>query len=147
MSYLDQMNYGSMYGNSAYPVQMPMQGQQNPGIAGSYGAAPMVNGTGYNVGGQMMGGGAGMQTPQLTGWQKFGYIMDGIGAIGNIWGAVQANKLAKKQFNFQKEAYETNLKNQTQTYNTALSDRINARYVMEGKSTAERDNYLKENKL
>jgi hypothetical protein len=70
----------------------------------------------------------------------------GLGSIANIWNAYQANDLAKKQFDFTKKTTDTNLTNQIQSYNTALSDRINARYGTEGKSPDEAAAYIQANK-
>ncbi|ANJ20800.1 virion protein [Roseobacter phage RD-1410W1-01] len=76
-----------------------------------------------------------------------GMILGGVQALGNLWNSYQQNKLAKQQFAFQKEAFQTNLANQTQTYNTALEDRIRARYHTEGRSSGEADQYLEEHSL
>lgn len=148
MAYTDAMNYGSMYGQSAYPYQLP-QTTQNPGVSGAYmpGMDPMT-GQVVQAGVQPPGqaNSQGYQTPQLTGWQKFGYVMDAIGTIGGLWGAIQQNKIAKQQLALSKEAYNTNMNNTIKTYNTALEDRIRARYEMEGRA-AEADGYIERNKL
>ena len=68
-----------------------------------------------------------------------------IGTLGTLYGAFQQHKLAKESFNFQKDAYEKNMANQTKSYNTALEDRIKARYTQEGRSGA--DEYLKKHSL
>lgn len=68
-----------------------------------------------------------------------------IGTLGTLYGAFQQHKLAKDSFNFQKEAYEKNMANQTKSYNTALEDRINARYAQERRSGA--DDYIKKHSL
>ena len=116
MDYLESMNYG---GNIAAGAGVAQQQMQTPG---------------------------GMQSPALTGWQKFGYVMDGIGAIGGLWGAIQQNKIAKQQLALSKEAYNTNMNNTIKTYNTALGDRIRARYTMEGRAD-QANSYIDENKL
>lgn len=86
---------------------------------------------------------------------KTGFFQEGGGAslalgaiqtLGSLWNSFQQNKLAKKSFALQERAFETNLKNQTQTYNTALEDRINARYATEGRSS-EAAGYIERNKL
>lgn len=85
---------------------------------------------------------------EMGGWG--GVAQTGIGAvntIGNLWGAYQANKMAKKQFAFTKDMAETNLSNQIQSYNTALSDRARSRAVTEGQSDATRDQYVADNSL
>lgn len=74
----------------------------------------------------------------------------GLGAlqtVGGLWQAYNANKLAKESIGLQKQAYQENSANQKKSYNTALEDRIRARYATEGKSDAQADNYINENKL
>lgn len=74
----------------------------------------------------------------------------GVGAlqtIGDLWGAYQANKLAKQQFNYVKGISDTNLANSIQSYNTTLADRARARAVVEGQSDAQRDKYIADNSL
>lgn len=73
--------------------------------------------------------------------------LGGIQSLGSLWNSFQQQKLAKKQFNFQKNAFETNLANQTQVYNTALEDRIRARFATEGKTEAAATTKIEENKL
>lgn len=73
-----------------------------------------------------------------------------LGLLGTgfgIYNAFQANKLAKKQFNFTKDITNTNLNNQMQSYNTALEDRIRARTAMEGRDASEADAYLDQHRL
>lgn len=129
MNYLESMNYGGSYPSPA------QQNQYGGNIAAGAGVAQ-----------QQMYSPNGMQSPALTGWQKFGYVMDGIGAIGGLWGAIQQNKIAKQQLALSKEAYNTNMNNTIKTYNTALEDRIRARYTMEGRAD-QADAYIDENKL
>ena len=129
MNYLESMNYGGQYPSPQ------MQNQYGGNIAAGAGVAQ-----------QQMQTPGGMQSPALTGWQKFGYVMDGIGAIGGLWGAIQQNKIAKQQLALSKEAYNTNMNNTIKTYNTALEDRIRARYTMEGRAD-QADAYIDENKL
>lgn len=135
-SYLDQMNYGGMVpGMPPVNSNMPMDASGGAGV-----------GQTFNQGQGAQMGQAQMQTPQLTGWQKFGYVMDGIGAIGGLWGAIQQNKIAKQQLALSREAYNTNMNNSIKTYNTSLEDRIRARYAMEGRSD-QADGYIDEHKL
>ena len=61
MNYLESMNYGGQYPSPQ------MQNQYGGNIAAGAGAAQ-----------QQMQTPGGMQSPALTGWQKFGYVMDGI---------------------------------------------------------------------
>ena len=80
------------------------------------------------MGGGIMGGGSGfgfnVPTAQLA--------LSGLGTIGNLWAAFQAQKLAKQQFEYTKKITDTNLGNQVQSYNTALDDRINSRAKVQG---------------
>lgn len=83
-------------------------------------------------------------------FSEFGPAQFALGAIqtlGSLWNSFQQNKLAKEAMKFQKEAFATNLANQEQSYNTALEDRINARYVTENKSQADADAYIQEHRL
>ena len=73
--------------------------------------------------------------------------LSGLQTIGNLFAAFQANKLAKQQFKYTKKVTDANLANQIQSYNTALADRINSRYVVEGKSPEQAQAYLDVNKL
>lgn len=80
-------------------------------------------------------------TPQVGGtgaqqgsgfWSKdggAGLILGGVQVLGNLWSSFQAHKMAKEQMAFAREQWDTNLENQTQTYNTSLEDRIRGRYA------------------
>lgn len=72
--------------------------------------------------------------------------LGGIQTLGALWNSYQQNKLAKESLGLQREAFETNLANQTQTYNTSLEDRIRARYATEGRSE-QADAYIAEHSL
>ena len=74
-------------------------------------------------------------------------VLGGIGTIGNLWMAYQAQKLAKEQFGFQKDITNANFANQLQSYNTALTDKINSRTAQEGGNTADAQAYVDNNKL
>ena len=73
--------------------------------------------------------------------------LGGIGTIGSLWMAYQAQKLAKEQFSFQKDMMNANFANQLQSYNTALTDKINSRTAQEGGDTADAQAYIDNNKL
>lgn len=99
---------------------------------GQFGVAPAINpigGIGGQAGGSgFLGGFLGGNTP--------GNLQLGLGALqslGGLWGSYNSNKLAKESIDFQKKAYETNLENSTQSYNTALEDRARTRYATEGR--------------
>lgn len=75
------------------------------------------------------------------------FALGTIHTLGSLWNSFQQNKVAKQSMAFQRDAFNQNMVNQKQTYNTALEDRINARYVTEGKSQAEAQSYIDKNKL
>jgi len=79
----------------------------------------------------------------MPGWQKFGYIMDGIGSLGQVYAAIQANKLGKQSLAFQKEAFNENMKNTKSSFNMALEDKISSRQAMNGLSDQAVSDYLK----
>lgn len=83
----------------------------------------------------------------MGGWNGLNSLAGIVGSLGNLYGAYQANNLAKDQFNFQKQAYQTNLSNQIKTYNTALEDRIRSRTAAENGTQSQADDYLKKNRL
>lgn len=70
-----------------------------------------------------------------------------IGGFGALWNGIQANKLAKEAFSFQKKAYERNYSNQVDSYNTALEDRIRARYAQSNGSSADAEAYIQNHRL
>ena len=76
-----------------------------------------------------------------------GLILGGVQVLGNLWSSYQAHKMAKEQMAFAREQWDTNLANQTQTYNTALEDRIRSRHFTEGKGSDETDTYLAKHSL
>ncbi len=79
--------------------------------------------------------------------ENLGLALGGIQMLGNLWNSYQQQKVAKEQLGLAKRTFETNLANNRQTYNTALEDRIRSRHYTEGKSSAETDAYLSENRL
>lgn len=113
--------------------------------------AVSLQGRGGGVAGNAVNTGLGGGTDGLGGniWGKGGMAsmaLGGLQTLGTLWGAFQQNKLAKKSLKFQKDAFKTNLANSTKVYNTALEDRIRARYATEGRS-GEADAKIAENRL
>jgi hypothetical protein len=83
---------------------------------------------------------------RIGGGEGLGAILEGIGQLGSVWAAIQQNKIAKESLKFQKDAYKTNLANQTKSYNTALEGRAQLRFSQEGNLGA-KDDYLNNNRL
>ncbi len=79
--------------------------------------------------------------------QGIGSLLQGIGALGSLYGTSKQLGLAQDQFNFQKEAYKTNLANQIASYNTNLEDKIRGRYSTADQSEAQVQDYLNKNRL
>lgn len=104
--------------------------------AGSQGLFGAASGTGTSG---ASGLGMNMGTAQLA--------LGGLSALGSIFGASQASKLAKDQFKFTKDVTNTNLNNQIKSYNTALEDRITARAAMQGNDASYVSDYLAKNRL
>ena len=80
---------------------------------------------------------------------KGGMAEIGLGAIqtlGSLWNSFQQNKIAKESLQLQKQTFRKNIQNQTQTYNTALDDRIRARFASEGRSE-QADAHIDKHKL
>lgn len=131
------MNYGSTFpsvnGANGSPVLAPIG--QNDIMGSDALAQASVGQTGAD---QAAGG---------MNWGNVSDILGGIAQLGNLWNAWQSNKLAGEQFDFQKDAYKTNLKNQTKSYNTALADRINARYGDASNAEAKSTEYLNKHSL
>ena len=73
--------------------------------------------------------------------------LSGLKTLGSLWAAMQSAKIAKKQLNFTRDVTNTNLANQTQSYNTILADKAHARGRVEGKSDAQVSDYIAQNSL
>jgi hypothetical protein len=89
-------------------------------------------------------------TDPSTGFQSAGIVaptIQGLGSLFQAWNGMQQLGLAKDQLNFQKNAFNTNLSNQTQTYNTALEDRIRGRTSDYSGKEQYVQNYLNKNRL
>ena len=137
--FADQINYGAsnptgVYMQGAASGQQATQGITGPGVGQV--TAPQVGGMNNSLSTPL---GMNIGTGQL--------LLGGVGTIGNLWASWQAQKLAKEQFNYQKDITDTNLANQIQSYNTALSDRMNSRGFVQGDSQSTIDQYIEENSL
>lgn len=78
---------------------------------------------------------------------KLGLGLQGLSTVAGLVMGLKQLSLANKQFNFQKQFATTNLANQVKSYNTALSDRLRSRAVMESGSTAGSDQAIAANSL
>lgn len=76
-----------------------------------------------------------------------GAMTEIIGSFGGLWSGLQANRLAQQAFNFERDAYRTNLENTTAAYNLSLEDRIRARYQGAGQSAADAEAYINRHRL
>lgn len=92
-------------------------------------------------------GGFGGFMGKMGGLEGLGSIGQGIGSAVQAYAALKGLGLAKDQLNFSKEAYGTNLANTTQSYNTTLEDRTNARFKTEGRGAGEVSDYLAKHSL
>jgi hypothetical protein len=100
------------------------------GVLGSGSLTDMFKGSGL---------GMNLGTAQLA--------LGGLQTIAGIWGAWQANKLAKDQLNFQKGVVNTNLANQVQSYNTTLEDRARSRAHTQNQDPSTADDYIAKHSL
>lgn len=144
-NYSDPMTNGSQMGTFGYGANnLPLS--QSGG--GTFSSTPMPTGVVAPVSTPTTAAPAAQQGSGF--WSKdggAGLLLGGVQVLGNLWNSYQANKIAREQMGFAREQWNTNLENQTQTYNTALEDRIRARHFTEGKSSGETQAYLDQNKL
>lgn len=129
--YQPQANYGFTSAPSAasfsngltLPTISPVGGN------GSWGLNPQASSTGLQYGGQRanpnfglnQGNGFGFNMPTL----QLG--LQGLMGLGNLYFGSKALGMAKDQFNFSKQMAQTNLRNQVNSYNTSLEDRLRTR--------------------
>ncbi|MFP3645223.1 hypothetical protein [Paraburkholderia sp. SIMBA_054] len=85
--------------------------------------------------------GIGMNLPTL----QLG--LSGLSTLANLYTGLKSLGLAQDQFSFNKDMTQKNYANSVASYNTALTDKANARAVTEGQSTAARDAYINANRL
>lgn len=118
------MDYGSLNG---FGQPSPTLGANTAGLFG--GGTPNAT------------GGFGLNIP------TFQLGLQGVSSLANLYTGLKSLGLAQDQFNFQKGITQQNLANQTQSYNTALTDRATARGVTEGQSSDQVQAYINANKL
>lgn len=80
--------------------------------------------------------------------------LQGLSGLLGGFGALQQNKMAKKQlglardqFDFQKDFANRNYANELSAFNTAMEDKINARAAQEGRDQNYVNDYLNRNRL
>ena len=120
---------------AAAPAAPAMQGFSLSGpAAGSYvpSAADLtaMGGGAFNTSNwntPAVGGSSGGLGGWLSNGQNLGTVIQGFGTLANAYMGFQQLKNAKANLAFQKDAYNTNLINSTQNYNTSLEDRIRGR--------------------
>ena len=151
------LSFGSSFGNTnsspswSMPSLPTTAGQAFGGGAGT----ASTSGTGFtapNVEAADLSFGDRLKSTFMTenGGFDLGAIGDvakTIGAFGQLWAGIQANKLAKESLAFEKQAYDTNLGNQIAAYNLSLEDRMRARYAQNGRSTADAEAYIDKHRL
>lgn len=111
-----------------------------------------LNANGYNYGGQQSGAVFnGMPTAGNNGFgANLGTAGLALGGLQSLGGLIQGNKafkLAKDQFNFQKDLANTNVNNSIKSYNTALEDRLTARGATQGDDAATTAANIERNRL
>lgn len=123
-------------------------GSFNPSGIGGFSSLPIGSGGsafpgagqgGAGFGDSGMGFGLNMGTGRLA--------LGALGTVGNLWQAWNANQMAQKTFNFQRDIMNTNLTNSIKSYNTQLEDRARSRAVTEGQTDEERQAYVDRNRL
>lgn len=124
---------------SEYSAQMPATGLVDPDAMMAWGS-PDVGGQGI-VSKTFLGPDGGLDLNAIGG------LVQGIGALGGLYSSLQANSLAKDALNFKKKAYQTNLTNQTQSYNTALENRVRGRYSEREAKDGRIERYLDKHRL
>jgi hypothetical protein len=127
--------------NSPSGWGMPDTALGTPSATGGYGG--FASSTGANAATPGIFGNTGLGANLPT----FQLGLGAIGTLGNLWGAFNAQSLAKDALDFQKNMAQKNLTNSTTSYNTALTDRATARGVTEGQSDAQVQDYINKNKL
>lgn len=80
-------------------------------------------------------------------WGSLGNIANIVGSFGGLWNAFQSQKLARETFNFEKQAYNTNLNNTLKSYNTALEDRAYSRATQNNADRSTAQQYVDQNRM
>lgn len=70
-----------------------------------------------------------------------------LNALAGMYNSWNMNKLAKQQFNLQKDVLNTNLNNQIKSYNNSLADQLRSRAATETGDVNAYDSLIEERKL
>ncbi|AWY09413.1 structural protein [Ruegeria phage vB_RpoP-V13] len=136
-NYTDATTNGSQLGTTGVAANNLQMGTLASAPTGSNGlpsatvASPTTPGATSGAGTFWKNGDGSLNTNNI------GLVLGGVQMLGNLWNSYQAHKLAKEQMAFAREQWDTNLANQTQTYNTALEDRIRGRYAVGERTDAQ----------
>lgn len=153
----DQLNFGlapasmSNYGITTNPGSMGLVAPNIAGYSTGYAAPSNVAGPLPNV------AGADPAAPETALGKTWGWLNKNSGSlesmaklaggIAQIWGGIQANKIAKQTLALERESYQKNMANSIKAYNTALSDRVQGRYATGEQTQEQMDAYVKKNSL
>ena len=102
---------------------------------------------GFNISPLGLGGEGSNGFMNFLGSDGFKTGVSALQTVAGLYNAYNSNKMAKQQLRFSRNFANANLANQTQSYNTALSDRARSRGVMEGQNQAQVDSYIAANRL
>lgn len=83
----------------------------------------------------------------MGGLQGLGSILGAFGSMGQNKIMKKNLKLARDQFNFQKDLANKNYANELSAFNTAMEDRINTRASQEGRDQQYINDYLNKHQL
>jgi hypothetical protein len=129
-------------------VPMPQAPQINGNFqAPSMAPAPSLIGPNGSVIPATGAGGGGGLGSWLSNGQNLGVAIQGFGTLAGAYLGFQQLKAAKEGLKFQKDAFNTNLINSTQNYNTSLEDRIRGRTSDYDGKEADVQSYLAKHSL
>ena len=143
----------SLFGSNSYnPMQSSVLGGQSTPMTGV--VSPATDGSLMSSFNSWLQGDTGRSlfggTDPNTGFQSAGIVaptLQGLGSLFSAWNGMQSLGLARDQLQFQKDAYNTNLNNSIQSYNTQLEDRIRGRTSNYAGKEQDVQTYLDNNRL
>lgn len=105
-----------------FDYNFPQQGYQAPGMGGGTGVGNNgysgMSNWGQNAGGNPLGSGFGMNMP------TFALGLQGLNSLGSLYMGAKSLDLANKQFESAQKFANINLRNQTQSYNDTLENKL-----------------------